>query len=72
MWIEKEAGWEVVWHSLMLGPSVPGPGPGGTIPWGGPLTIDDRSSASQCGLDVRTGAPRRGLLCQQLGFLRDM
>ena len=35
MWIEKEDGWEVVLHSLMLGPSVPGPGPRGTIPWGG-------------------------------------
>ena len=35
MWIEKEDGWEVVLHSLMLGPSVSGPGPGGTIPWGG-------------------------------------
>ena len=34
MWIEKEDGWEVVLHSLMLGPSVPGPGPGGTIAWG--------------------------------------
>ena len=31
----SEDGWEVVLHSLMLGPSVPQPGPGGTIPWGG-------------------------------------
>ena len=27
MWTEKEDGWEVVLRSLMLGRSVPGPGP---------------------------------------------
>ena len=32
VWIEKENGWEVVLHSLMLGPRVPG-----TIPMGGGL-----------------------------------
>ena len=34
-------GWEVVLHSLMLGPSAPGPGPLGTIPWGGGSRPED-------------------------------